>query len=90
MNRAWSKVKDAVSMLAINVGEDEDTIFIFSADYPIDFPVLLDRSGDVIREWPVKGLPTTFVLDREGNIRYMAVGAREWDDDALLEIVKSL
>ena len=90
MNRAWRKVKDDVSMLAINVGEDEDTIFIFSADYPIDFPVLLDRSGDVIREWPVKGLPTTFVLDREGNIRYMAVGAREWDDDALLEIVKGL
>ncbi len=90
MNRAWSKVKDDVSMLAINVGEDEDTIFIFSADYPIDFPVLLDRSGEVIREWPVKGLPTTFVLDREGNIRYMAVGAREWDDDALLEIVKGL
>ena len=90
MNRAWSKVKDDVSMLAINVGEDEDTIFIFSADYPIDFPVLLDRSGDVIRNWPVKGLPTTFVLDREGKIRYMAVGAREWDDDALLEIVKSL
>ena len=58
MNRAWHKVKDAVSMLAINVGEDEDTIFIFSADYPIDFPVLLDQSGEVIREWPVKGLPT--------------------------------
>lgn len=90
MNRAWNKVKEDVSMLAINVGEDEDTIFIFSADYPIDFPVLLDHSGDVIRQWPVKGLPSTFVLDREGNIRYMAVGAREWDDDALLEIVKGL
>ena len=90
MNRAWRKVKDDIAMLAINVGEDEDTIFIFSADYPIDFPVLLDRSGAVIKQWPVKGLPTTFVLDREGNIRYTAVGAREWDDDALLEIVKSL
>ncbi len=90
MNRAWHKVKDDVFMLAINVGEDEDTIFIFSADYPIDFPVLLDQSGDVIKQWPVKGLPTTFVLDREGNIRYTAVGAREWDDDALLEIVKGL
>ncbi len=90
MNRAWHKVKDDVSMLAINVGEDEDTIFIFSADYPIDFPVLLDQSGDVIKQWPVKGLPTTFVLDREGNIHYTAVGAREWDDDALLEIVKGL
>ncbi len=90
MNRAWRKAKDEVSMLAVNVGEDEDTIFIFSADYPVDFTVLLDQSGDVIKQWPVKGLPTTFVLDREGNIRYMAVGSREWDDDALLEIVKEL
>ena len=67
MNRAWQKVKDDVFMLAINVGEDEDTIFVFSADYPIDFPVLLDQSGEVIKQWPVKGLPTTFVVDREGK-----------------------
>ncbi|MEN8213780.1 MAG: TlpA disulfide reductase family protein [Pseudomonadota bacterium] len=90
MNRGWHKVKEEVVMLAVNVGEDEDKIFVFGADYPIDFPILLDQSGDVIKQWPVKGLPTTFVLDRVGNIRYIAVGAREWDDDALLELVKGL
>ena len=36
-----------VEILAINMGEDEDTIFIFTADYPADFPLLLDREGAV-------------------------------------------
>lgn len=91
MNRAWKKVKDqGIHMLAINVGEDEDTIFSFTGDYPINFTVLLDESGEIINQWPIRGLPTTFVLDPEGRIVYRAIGGREWDDDNLLDIVRSL
>jgi peroxiredoxin len=91
MNRAWEKVKDdGIEMIAINVGEDEDTIFAFSGEYPIDFTVLLDESGTGINQWPVKGLPTTFVIDPQGRIIYQAVGSREWDDDALLDKVREL
>jgi len=91
MNRAWKKVKDdGIEMLAVNVGEDEDTIFAFSGEYPIDFTVLLDENGKEIRNWPIKGLPTTFVVDPKGRIIYQAVGGREWDDDALLDMVRKL
>ncbi len=91
MNHAWKKIKDeGIVMLAVNVGEDEDTIFTFMADYPIDFTVLLDSSGEVSAKWPVVGLPTTFVLDKEGRLVYRAIGGREWDDDSLLEKVRSL
>jgi len=91
MNRAWKKVKDDnIVMLAINVGEDEDTIFSFLGDNPIDFTVLLDDSGNMIKTWPVRGLPTTFVLDSEGRLVYQAIGGREWDSDSLLEKVRAL
>ena len=91
MNRAWKKVKDeGIHMLAVNVGEDEDTIFAFTGNYPIDFTVLLDESGEIINQWPIKGLPTTFVLDPEGRIAYRAIGGREWDDEKLLDIVRAL
>ncbi len=91
MNRAWKKVKDeGIHMLAVNVGEDEDTIFAFTGNYPIDFTVLLDESGEIINQWPIKGLPTTFVLDPEGRIAYRAIGGREWDDEKLLNIVRAL
>lgn len=91
MNRAWGKVKNqGIKMIAINVGEDEDTVFAFSGEYPIDFTVLLDEKGEEIKKWPIKGLPTTFVLDPQGKIVYQAVGGREWDDDVLLDKVRAL
>jgi len=91
MNRGWEKIKsEGIAMLAINVGEDEDTIFTFTGDYPIDFTILLDQSGAVAQQWPIKGLPTTFVVDPQGRIVYRAIGGRDWGSDKLLNIVRSL
>ena len=91
MNRAWHLIREeGIAMLAINMGEDEDTIFIFSADYPTDFPVLMDQSGEVIEQWPVKGLPTTYVIAPDGTIAYRAIGSREWDARELLDVVRQL
>ena len=91
MNRAWHLLEqDGVVMLAINMGEDEDTIFLFSADYPADFPLLMDRTGEVIADYPVKGLPTTYVIAPDGNFAFRAIGGREWDDAALLDKVRAL
>jgi peroxiredoxin len=91
MNRAWQRLaEEDIAMLAINMGEDEDTIFIFTADYPADFPILLDRSGEVIAEWPVKGLPTTYVVAPDGTLAYRAIGSREWDDEGVLGRVRGL
>lgn len=91
MNRAWRELADDdVVLLAINMGEDEDTIFLFTADYPADFPLLLDRDGAVIDAWPVKGLPTTYVIAPDGTIAYRAIGSREWDDPVFLEQIRAL
>lgn len=91
MERAWQKLKDkGVALLAVDVGEDEDTIFTFFADIDANYPILLDESGEIVNQWPVKGLPTTFVLSPQGKIIYRATGGREWDDNALLEKVLSL
>lgn len=91
MQRAWEKLEaEGVLMLGIDVGEDEDTIFQFTADYPVEFPLLMDIDSSVINRWPVVGLPTTFVLDPEGRIIYRAIGGREWDDPELLALVRAL
>ena len=91
MERAWNKIKDQnIMMFAINVGEDEDTIFTFLGDYPASFTILLDTSGTLIEQWPVKGLPTTFVVSPEGKLVYRAIGGREWDDETILDKIRKL
>lgn len=91
MQRAWEQLeKEGILMLGINVGEDEDTIFQFTANYPVEFPLLMDQDSRVINQWPVRGLPTTFVVSPEGKTTYRAIGGREWDDPDLLAMVRAL
>jgi peroxiredoxin len=91
MQRAWETIeREGIAMLAVNVGEDEDTIFAFTANYPVEFPLLMDRDSKVVQQWPVRGLPTTFVVDPQGRLAYRAIGGREWDDPQLLDQVRAL
>ncbi len=91
MERAWTTLKDKnVMMLAIDVGEDEDTVFNFTANYPVTFPLLLDLDSAVISQWPVKGLPTTYIIDPQGRLIYQAIGGREWDAPELMNKVLEL
>lgn len=91
MERAWNKVKDKnVVMLAIDVGEDIDTVDSFINDYPVTFPILLDTDSKVARKWPVIGLPSTFIVDTEGRMVYRAIGGREWDEDEIIAPILEL
>lgn len=91
MERLRQQVQgEAIAVLAINVGEDEDRVFEFTGSYPVEFPLLLDQQGKVIEDYPVVGLPTTYIIDPKGRIRYRAVGSREWDDPALIEELRAL
>jgi len=91
MNRAWAKVeKEGIQMLAVNMGETEETIFPFTGDFPIDFTILLDTSGAYAIDWKVQGLPTTYVVNPDGQVVYQAVGGREWDDKVILDMVRAL
>ena len=91
MQRAWQALEpEGIRMLGINVGEDEDTIFEFTANYPVEFPLLMDLDSAVVGAWPLRGLPTTFIVDPEGRIIYRAIGGREWDDPELLAPIRAL
>ncbi len=91
MNRAWSVLQpQGVAMLAVNLGEDPEAVSAFLTDYPIGFPVLLDRRGHFAQRWRVQGLPTSFVLSARGEIVYRVVGGQAWDDETLLRQVQAL
>lgn len=91
MQRGWEQVKDEdIVFLGVNVGEDADTVFVFLADYPVEFPLWFDHEAKVIESYPVTGLPTTYIIDPAGRITHRAVGSREWDDPGLLGQLRAL
>lgn len=91
MQRAWERWRQAeIELLAVNVGESEDEVFAFAAEYDLKFPVLLDPAGREVRRWGAIGLPSTFVVDPEGRVAYRATGARDWDSDEIFRLLQAL
>ena len=85
-------IDKGVVVLAVNIGEDEDTVFSFlgTIDPLPSFPILLDMEGSSMEAWKVRGLPTTFVIDSNGFIVYRAVGGREFDHPELIRDIMAL
>ena len=91
MERAHQKIKgEKIAIIAVNVGEDEDTVFGFTGQHPLTFPLPLDTDGSVVDQYPVVGLPTTFIIDPSGKATHQAVGGRRWDDDKLLNQLRAM
>jgi peroxiredoxin len=68
---------------AINAwGREGGDIRSFIAEQGITFEVLWDPSGEIETAYGLLGLPTTFLIDREGRIRERVTGWREWDTPA--------
>jgi thiol-disulfide isomerase/thioredoxin len=75
-------------VLAVNVGEEPETAFSFSG--VTEFPVLFDRDSRTMAAWSVRGLPTTFLIDRQGRLAFRATGGREFDDPDIVATIKRL
>jgi peroxiredoxin len=56
----------------------------------VTFPILLDPDGAVEDVYNVSGLPTTYVIGRDGRIEGRIVGAREWDSEEYRRRIEEL
>lgn len=91
LQRLWQLVhQEDIEVLAVNIGEPTEVVAEFLQQYLLDFPVLLDTEATVADVWKVQGLPTTFIVDPEGQLVYRAMGDREWDDPEILARLRSL
>ncbi len=83
---------EALEIVAINAGEDEDEISEFrEAIKPaLTFRIALDPSAEAMKAFSIAGLPTTYVIDRQGQLVYRAVGGRIFDDPAIVGTLKAL
>jgi peroxiredoxin len=93
MERLWRLLKgEGFVVLGVIVDESSDEIYAFTAamDTPPTFPLLLDEGARVAQSWPVKGLPTTFVVDKKGRIAFAAVGGREFDNPVIVDQIRAL
>jgi peroxiredoxin len=79
-------------ILAIDMAEEQADVAAFLQRHKIEanFPILLDSEGTVIEQWMISAVPTTFILDPQGKIRYALYGGLEWDSEEVISTINGL
>ncbi len=78
-------------VVAINVDSYQQEGLDFLAKKPVDYPVVYDAEQRLPEVFGVKGMPTAYLIDRKGQIRYIHEGFRSGDEQTLrAKIVKLL
>ena len=80
-----------LDIILINTAETEDTVFSFLGGVAPELNSLLDTDGDVTEQWQPRGLPSTYLVDPQGNLRYVVLGGQPWNKpeyyNFLLELI---
>ncbi len=77
-------------VLAVDVGESWEQVQDFLRERPVQFPVLLDTTGEAFKRWKAYAFPTSLLLDRQHRVRYAVYGAFAWDSPEVIEVVSRL
>lgn len=82
--------KFGFTILAVNVDEDSADADRFLGDVPVSFPVLYDNESRISELYNVDAMPTTIMIDRNGNKRFLHRGYKEGYEKDYEKQVKKL
>jgi cytochrome c biogenesis protein CcmG, thiol:disulfide interchange protein DsbE len=91
MNRMQSQLgRDGLVVIAVNVDRKHADAERFLREHPAQFRVLFDPDGLLPEEFGVRGMPTSFLIDRTGRVHLRHEGFRLSDRDALAQQIRTL
>ena len=78
------------AVIGVNVGEGQRRVQAAVTRLGITFPVMLDRDSAAFKAWGADVLPTAYVLDGFGRVRYVARGPLDWDREDIIERLQQM
>ena len=70
--------EEDVTILAVNMTgteSGEDVVAEFVDDFELTFPILMDETSDIMNTYEIQAYPTTYMIDSDGRIQFVALGA---------------
>ncbi|HHJ12773.1 MAG TPA: TlpA family protein disulfide reductase [Gammaproteobacteria bacterium] len=78
------------TILGVNVEEDSRAALAMLEDIPVSFPILLDTESKVSKLYQVVAMPTSVLVDRDGNMRYIHHGYKPGYEETYQQQVREL
>lgn len=79
-----------LAILSIDLKESADQVKAFFQKHRLSFPALLDQDGSIFRDYLVAGMPTTYLIGRDGTLLAHGVGGRDWTRAEALQLIQEL
>lgn len=77
-------------VLAISIDSEATVIPGFVKQNKLTFPIGHDPKMALAERYGVRALPSSFLIDRRGNLAALAIGPRAWDTSASYAVIESL
>jgi peroxiredoxin len=81
---------EGLVVLAIDLKESAEQVKTFFQKHGLSFPSLLDQQGSVFRDYLVAGMPTTYLIGRDGKLFARGIGGRDWTRAEAQELIRTL
>lgn len=78
------------TILGVNVEEDSSQARDMLKKIPVTFPVLFDNENKVSKLYNVVAMPSTVIVDRDGNMRYVHLGYQPGYEQSYQDQVREL
>ena len=90
MNKIHEKFqKQGLEVIAVNLDKDSQLVSQFLKKYPALFKIAYDSSGNTAEQFHVKGMPTSFLISRDGKLLSVHMGFRKKDIAKLENLIQS-
>ena len=91
LNRMYKKYKkNGLVIVGINVGDEIDSVKDFLKENPVNFTLAYDQGKIFTDKCQLSTMPSSFVLSRDGTIKFIHSGYREGDASSFDKEISSL
>jgi len=91
LDQMYKKYKPAgFTLLGVSVDKEGPAVKELMARKPVSFPVLLDPANQVSKAYHVAEMPSSVIIDRKGEIRYVHRGYRPGDENEYQDRIRQL
>ncbi len=77
-----------LKIIGVNLDEDLDDAKGFLSRFPAKFDQLLDQTKQCAEEFNVAAMPSSYIIDHDGVVRYIHLGFRSSETDKILDNIQ--
>ncbi|MBP6367466.1 MAG: TlpA family protein disulfide reductase [Nitrosomonas sp.] len=91
LNELENQLKEqGLQVIGVNLDEKVADAQAFLDSHPVDFSIVADPSKQCAKSFEVMAMPTSYLIDRKGNIRHIHRGFRSGETEELRALISQL